>query len=106
MKEYNRKTKRWEEKTTEQVGELKKKEMCRGGNAHKMVLVLPDYLGSYLTVTEIPQEDVVEFYASMDRIYEAIERESAIQVKLGLKKRWNHRETRHFRCEVCGKKDI
>lgn len=102
MKEYNCKTRKWEEKSTEKVDDLKKPKMCHGGKAHKMVLTIPDYLN---VVYDFTPEDVAEFYASMDRIYEVIEKESAIQEKLGLKKRWNHRETRVLVCEVCGKRE-
>lgn len=76
--------------------------MCRGGVAHKMKLTIPDYLN---VTNEFTEEYIVEFYASMDRIYEAIEKESAIQQKLGLKKKWNHKQERVIICELCGKRD-
>lgn len=105
MKEYNRKTRKWEEKTTEQVGELKKKELCRGGNAHKMVLVLP----SYLKMDSLPIEIIEKYYESEQRIADFKVKEIDYQNSLGIftkKYKYELKVTRYLRCEVCGKKDI
>jgi hypothetical protein len=101
MKEYNREKRCWEEKSTEVVSSLKKKLTCRGGKPHSYQLIVPEYL----RIGDVSEEDTLEFYASMDRIYYAIEKEYAIQDKLGLKRKWNRRETRCYACATCGKRD-
>lgn len=104
MKEYNRKTKKWEEKSTEQVGDIKKKEMCRGGQAHKMKIVLPDHI--MRTNRDLPEEVILAWYESQDRIYFFIAEETLRMNSLGIVyKVWNHVPHKNFKCEVCGKKD-
>lgn len=104
MKEYNRKTKKWEEKSTEKIGDIKKKIMCKGGNAHKMRLVLPDYI--MRINRDLTEEMVLAWYESKDRIYEFSKEEFLKIEKLGLTERmWNYKPSKQFECEICGKKN-
>lgn len=105
MKEYNRKTKKWEEKTTEQVGELKKKEMCRGGKAHQIILTMPPYGHNRV---DLSQEVIQQYYESEEKILEFKKEETKKMQAIGLPVKMPYKDQiyRYTKCEVCGKKYI
>lgn len=104
MKEYNRKTRKWEEKSTEQVGSIKKPKMCRGGQSHQMRLVLPDHI--MRVNRDLSPEAILAWYESKDRVYAFAKEENKKMELLGFIDRygWYHQEHRILECEVCGKK--
>lgn len=109
MKEYNRKTRKWEV-ITEVVGDLKKRDTCRGKKPHDFVLVLPDHLRNYYMV-DITTENVEKYYESEDRIWEFEEKEKKYKESLGIVRSngrsiySSRRATRNYECSVCGKKE-
>lgn len=110
MKEYNRQTRKWEVTTTEKVGDLKKRDLCRAKKPHDFVLVMPDYMGNYL-MTDLPTDVVEKYYESEDRIWDFEKKEGDYKESLGIIRRDNrsffrsYRCSRHYKCSVCGKKD-
>lgn len=103
MKEYNRKTKKWEEKTTEKVDDLKKSKLCKGKRPHKMRLVLPDHI--MRVNRDLTDEIILAWYESKERVYNFIQSEEEKMKSLGLTDRsWNHKTHKDFECEECGKK--
>lgn len=104
MKEYNRQSHRWEEKSTEQVGDLAKSELCRGKRPHKLFLCLPPYTDT-LSGFEETETMAIDFYRLKD---EQADLEDAYGKKLeaiGIKDRsWSHRTSRYWKCTVCGKR--
>lgn len=103
MKEYNRTTKRWEERT-EQVGSLKKSDTCRGKRPHDLILVLPPYL--YGRQPELIAEDIEKYYDIETRRAKSNQEFDKELESLGMKSRlWNSREPeRCYECTVCGKR--
>lgn len=101
MKEYNRKTKRWEEPTTG-LGKFKSRDLCKGQREHDYILCLP----SYIRVTdEIKPEAITEYYASEDRRRIFDKKESALLASLGIKDHhWRGSNTKHYRCLICDKR--
>ncbi len=107
MKEYNRTTKRWEEKSTEQVPDLKKPEFCRGKQPHDYILTVPEYSNSHKN-DDVSQENIEKFYELLDSLNEA---KKAVQVaidSLGISYKVfyfhdSQGEKRHLKCSVCGK---
>lgn len=102
MKEYNRQTKRWEEKK-EDVGSLKRPETCKGGRPHDFVLLVPKYIKTdhFLTADEVAEyyrleeEDVI-FQGEQRKKYKAIG-----IVNAGFRPG----PCRFYRCSVCGKEE-
>lgn len=104
MKEYNRQTKRWEEKSTEQVGVLKKRDTCRGGKPHDFVLVIP----AYEKLGDATFEQVEAWYQSQENIRAFIDSEEKKLNAIGLPVRKSYfigRRHKQFTCAVCGKID-
>lgn len=109
MKEYNRKTKRWEERGTEQVPDLKKPDLCRGKQPHDFVLVVPDYSNSHKN-DDIPQESIETFYQLIDSLNEAKKAVQKAIDSLGINYKVfyfhdSQGERRHRKCSVCGKQE-
>jgi len=108
VKEYNRKTKQWEEKSTEKVGELKKKDTCRGGKPHDFRLTLPPYYRNFFD-TDVPESIAEKWYESEERVRACEAKEAVYQQEvLGLKiSGWRYiassPRAKHYRCTVCGK---
>lgn len=105
MKEYNRKTKKWEVPTTENVGDLKKRELCRGGKPHQMILTMPPYGFKNL---DLSQEVIQKYYESRQRLLEFENNEVELLLALGIPVRrgWSSEVHRYTKCEICGKKDL
>lgn len=107
MKEHIEQIKSIEEveKSTEQVGSLKKELLCKGKMPHNYALVLPDYMQS--KNYGISQEAIDKYYESEDRIAKVREVEEKFVKSLGIvSSTWNRKPTRHYQCVGCGKKDI
>jgi len=105
MKEYNRTTKRWEEKDESKIGSLKKRKLCKGRKEHDFQLCLPDYLDKHQTLTP---EAIQEYYNSEERIANFLKNESELLSSLGIIKSRYHgisRLIKYFKCSVCGKKE-
>lgn len=104
MKEYNRKTKRWE--TTEQVGNLKKRDTCKNHQAHDYRLCLPDYYESMNR--DLPEEVIEKWYESEDRVRECQKLEKEYQESIGIKLSNRVFEyighSKYYKCANCGKK--
>lgn len=106
MKEYNRKTKRWEEKSTEKVGDLKKEKLCKGHRPHDMQLVLPPYLYHSSPEPELTPNQIKKYYAIEDARTTCNDKFDMRLAELGINKRsgWAKFDTRHYKCANCGKK--
>lgn len=104
MKEYNRKTKKWEN-ITEQVPVLKKKSTCKAGRPHNFVLVLPFSLTQKRD--DYDTKTILAYYESEDRICEIQKTEFEFQKSLGIDipRYIFYRNTRYYKCDVCGKKE-
>jgi hypothetical protein len=93
-----------EDNSTEQVGSLKKRELCRGKKPHDFQLVMPDYL--VRNNPDLSLELVEKFYESEQRIIDFTNNESRELGKLGVfVKRWNRPVMKYYQCSVCGKKE-
>lgn len=107
MKEYNRATKKWEEKTTEIVNNLKKPDMCRGKKPHDFMLRVPDY-SNLRRNDDLPLEVVEMYYRLKDEQYK-LEYDSQIALETsGVYYRYPaklRKETKHYKCAVCGKEE-
>lgn len=105
MKEYNRKTKRWEEPTG--LGKFKARDLCKGHKEHDYILALPNHFSRAGVITdEIKPEAIAEYYASEERRRAFEEEEEAKLLALGLnlgRGRWRHTVSKFYRCVVCGK---
>lgn len=105
MKEYNRKTRQWEEKSTEVVPDLKTRELCLRKMPHNYVLVLPDYLQP--KNPDATEEGILEYYASEDRELEFKRNQDKILKAVGIYKGFRDSKcSRYYECDVCGKKKI
>jgi hypothetical protein len=105
MKEYNRTTKRWEEKDESKTGSLKKKKLCRGGKEHDYQICLPDFLDKN---QNLQLNIIQEYYNSQDRVLKFLSKEQELLVNLGIERRYTHsvdRIYRYYKCSVCGKKE-
>lgn len=102
MKEYNKKTKRWEEPID--IGKsLKRRETCRGGKPHAFELVLPKYIA---TRGDITQEGVEMYYKSEEEKNVFMKKQEETLAQFGIIHRvWHGPNTRHLRCSVCGKEE-
>lgn len=106
MKEYNRKTKNWEEPTGK--GKFKARDTCRGGKEHNYLLTLPDYITRlYLGVDEITPEAILEYYKHIERVKEFESKEEKILNVFGIKgvSLSSRSNMRYYICSVCGKRD-
>ena len=102
MKEYNRQTRKWEEKTTGQ-GKFTQRDTCKGGRPHDYILSLP----SYIKITDaIQPEAIPEYYLSEERRQKFNHEEDEKLASLGLRtSRWQPKEvTRYYRCVICDKR--
>lgn len=102
MKEYNRKTKNWEEPTGK--GKFKPRDTCRGRKEHEYILALPDYLR---ITDEIKPELVEEYYLSEERRNAFNSAEDKKLEALGMKTNFWSRYIevrRYYRCIVCDKR--
>lgn len=105
MKEYNRETRKYEEKTTEQVPDLKTRELCHRKMPHNYVLALPDYLEC--KNPDATEEGILEYYASEDRELEFKRNEDRILKAVGIFKGFRDAKcSRYYVCSECGKRKI
>jgi len=107
MKEYNRQTKKYEEKSTEQIGDLKKRELCRGKKPHEWLFVIPDYSRSHKN-DDLPQIVVEFFYYKMKLLDEYRKNLQQEFDEVGINFRFGSHfieKHKHRRCSVCGKQD-
>ena len=108
MKEYNRKTRKWENPVaTEQVGDLKKRDTCRAKKPHDFKLVLPKYLQAVNPdVTDIQIEN---YYESKDRGIDFENAEKKFLQSIGINSRYDSKlrpyACRYYECTVCHKED-
>lgn len=105
MKEYNRKTKRWEEKDSTNI-KLKKRDTCKGGKPHDWVLTLP-YGYEHIEGLYVDAEPV---YAAEEAL-EAMERTLHEELeKVGIRRKykpWRYsigKKQREYTCSVCFKR--
>lgn len=103
---YDPKTKRYVEKT-EQVGSLKKPDLCKGHRPHDFVLVLPPYTRLLPGAPFLNAEQIEAYYsfeegrASANKHYDEFEQGLGVDAKSS----WRGYEvTRYFVCANCGKK--
>lgn len=93
-----------EDNTTEQVGSLKKRELCKRKLPHDYVLVLPNFLQRMNP--DITLEQVEAYYASEQRVIDFQNNESRELEKIGtFVKRWNRPVTKYYKCSVCGREE-
>ena len=100
MKEYNHKTRRWEEKK-EKIGSLKKPETCKGKQPHDFVLLIPSMISRHRPFSK---EDILRYYElEADRE----ERESVYNAelaKIGIDSlRYSYKLRKFYTCSKCGK---
>ena len=101
MKEYNRKTKRWED-VDRIVGSLKKPDTCKGKKPHDFVLVIPKY---YRNGKVFNKEQTERFYELEDSKDELTNKVNDEYEKMGLipPRRYRPSTNRYYVCSVCGK---
>jgi len=87
----------------------KKKQTCRGGRLHDMILVIPQW---HRNKNEYTESEVLKFYELMDEYGEVQEEYRKIGEALNIRHgfggySWSKREQepRHYSCSVCGKQD-
>lgn len=103
MKEYNRKTKKWEETTGQ--GKFKPRDTCRGGRDHDYLLTLPDHVLRYGMKSDITPEMITGYYEHRERERDFMEREDEILGSLGLRALQFRPEcSKYYICSVCGKR--
>lgn len=104
MKTYNRKTKKWEEVSKENVGSLKKRDLCKGGKPHDPILVLPSYVRTSSSLLGI---DVAEkYYKLEEEIYAYIDSKKGDYEALGISPQhfgYNTTVNKYYICSVCNK---
>mgnify|MGYP000861706160 CR=1 FL=1 len=108
MKEYNRQTKKYEEKKTENVGDLSKRELCRKKEPHNYILVLPEYLQR--RNQDATEEAINAYYESEERVKAFIESElqwkRTFKLDVGRGMHIFSKVYKYFECSVCGKKKM
>jgi len=91
--------------TTEQVGSLKKRELCKRKQPHDFVLILPDYISR--SNHDATLEQVKEYYLSEQRIID-FKREEVRQLELKGVYLQNWQTMRpilkYYCCSGCGKR--
>lgn len=99
MKEYNRVTKKYEEK--EKTGKLKKPQKCKGGKEHDFVLLVPKWINRDHDLSK----DEIEEYYQIEETRGNVE--DSFNQKLRLigiiYQRYNSVLRRFYRCSVCFK---
>lgn len=101
MKEYNRKTKRWEERK-EPTGSLKKPKNCRGGKPHEFELCLPSWVQTLKTFT---LADVERYYNILEWRKKTDITEHKSLTELGVRNCFiDFKVIRHYNCIHCGKR--
>lgn len=104
-KEYNRITKKYE-KTTEQVGDLKKRDTCKGKREHDYCLTLPEYMIRYLT-RDITPEAIIVYYETEEAVYDFEKKIAEKLEKYGIRQhRYSGTPSKYYVCSVCGKKKV
>lgn len=104
MKEYNRKTKRWEEKDNTNI-KLKKRDTCKGGKLHDWVLTLP-YGYEHIEGLYVDAKPVYEAFEALQAMYNTLHEELE---KVGIRKiktfylGQGYIKTKEYVCSVCGK---
>lgn len=101
MKEYNRKTKRWEE--PEKNSSLKKPDTCKGKKPHDFVLLVPKWIkcSHYLS-----KDEISEYYRLEDERNNMNNQFDLQFSVLGIENRvYYGPRSRFYRCSVCGKED-
>lgn len=103
MKEYNRTTKKWEEK--EKQGSLKKRELCKGHRPHKFILILPKWVKRN---HDLFKEEIERYY-QLEEARDLINHEYDKKLnEIGVGHSWSspfRARGRYYRCEVCGKEN-
>jgi hypothetical protein len=100
MKEYNRKTKRWEEEKP--VGSLKKLETCKGKKPHEFVLLIPNHVyRDHL----LSKDEIEKYYEIEEKRKIAQEFFDLEQNKIGVRcnRHWSYHNPRFYKCAICGK---
>lgn len=103
MKELNKK----KETRTEQVGSLKKRELCKGHNPHDYVLVLPEYIKLKVGAPYLNAQQIEQYYLheesrkSHNDIFDTLEEGLGIEIR---RWKWDRKITKYYRCARCGKK--
>ena len=105
MKEYNRGTKKWEEKS-EVVGSLKKRETCKAKRPHDWQLIIPDYTNSHKN-DDLSQETIIKFYDFMElnAKHQKEVQKTIDEMGISYSVSGQREPTRMYRCAVCGKRD-
>jgi hypothetical protein len=100
MKEYNRKTKRWEN-IERPATSLKKPETCKGKKSHDFVLLIPKYVSKDHNLSK---DEVEEYYQiEADRHTFEIELDRRLK-QIGVNtRRWTGYRSKFYKCAVCGK---
>jgi hypothetical protein len=102
MKEYNHKTRKWEEKT-EKVGSLKRPETCKGKKPHEFELALPKHVETTHTFSP---EEVAKFYKISEEVTKFDNKKDEEARLLGVRhSTFGYiRVVRYFyKCAKCGK---
>lgn len=90
--------------TTEQVGSLKQRELCRRKLPHDYLLVLP--YNFQRSNPDATPEQVELYYASEQRVIDFTNNESRELEKAGVYvRRWNRPVTKFYKCSVCGREE-
>ena len=108
MKEYNRQTRKWEEKSTEVVPDLKTRILCIKKQPHDYVLRVPDYYGNHIN-DDLTEEQVLLYYKVKDEIYEYNKNANKILEDAGVTIRRVpifNKEARFYECKVCGRQRV
>lgn len=95
-----------EDNSTEQVGSLKKRELCRKKQPHNFVLALPDFLLRKNPDVTLEQVEAYYKYEEMTREFEdnaRIELFNNHNIFLGIRLLIPRK---HYQCSVCGKKEF
>jgi hypothetical protein len=104
-KEYNRKTKKWEETTGQ--GKFKTRDSCKGHREHDYILALPPYFAiSGIITDDIKPQAITEYYASEERREQFNNAEDAKLLALGLnmgKRYKSWARSKFYRCVACNK---
>ena len=99
MKEYNRTTRKWEEK--EKNSSLKKPKLCKGKRPHDFVLLIPRWIKHDHDLFK----DEIEAYYKIESERNEMNKEFDKRLlSIGVIRNYCHSsQLRLYRCSVCGK---
>lgn len=98
-KEYNHKTRMWEE-PKEKTGSLKKPVTCKGKKEHQFILTFPKY---YRLTSPMTVEQINIFYQLEERYCAFMKGQLEAYERIGFKKYSNPAVSYFYKCSVCGK---